>query len=203
MLKRLFDIVISVMGLILLSPALIVIGLLVAFNLGRPIFFTQVRPGINRKPFRIIKFRTMTNERDEEGHLLANEERMTSFSSFLRATSLDELPELVNVIKGEMSLVGPRPLLMDYLPYYSKVQDKRHDVKPGITGWSQVNGRNSNDWDKKLELDVWYVDNQSFFLDLKILFLTIVKVIRKEGINYSESTLMPRLDEHFKKDKNE
>ena len=145
MLKRLFDIVISVMGLILLSPALIVIGLLVAFNLGRPIFFTQVRPGINRKPFRIIKFRTMTNERDEEGHLLANEERMTSFSSFLRATSLDELPELVNVIKGEMSLVGPRPLLMDYLPYYSKVQDKRHDVKPGITGWSQVNGRNSND----------------------------------------------------------
>lgn len=149
-------------------------------------------------PFKIIKFRTMTNERDKEGHLLPNEERLTRFGSFLRSTSLDELPELLNVLKGEMSLVGPRPLLMDYLPYFSKDQDRRHEVKPGITGWSQVKGRNSIDWEKKLALDVWYVDNQSLLLDARILLLTILKVAKKEGINYSKNTLMPRFDEHLK-----
>jgi len=198
MLKRSFDIIIAVISLILLAPVLIMIGLLVALKLGRPVFFTQVRPGLNEEPFNIIKFRTMTSERDDKGNLLPNNERMTPFGSFLRTTSLDELPELINVLKGEMSLVGPRPLLLDYLPYFTKIQNKRHNVKPGITGWSQINGRNSINWDKKLELDIWYVDHQNFLLDLKILLLTILKVVKREGINYSEDTLMPRFDEYVK-----
>jgi lipopolysaccharide/colanic/teichoic acid biosynthesis glycosyltransferase len=177
---------------------MVTIAILVALKLGRPVFFTQLRPGENREPFQMIKFRTMTNERAPNGIFLPNEERMTKIGSFLRSTSLDELPELINVIKGEMSLVGPRPLLMDYLPYFTEEQDRRHRVKPGITGWSQVNGRNSINWDKKLKLDIWYVEHQSFLLDLKILLLTIFKVLKKEDINYSEHTAMPRFDEYVK-----
>lgn len=196
MLKRSFDIVVTVCCLVLLSPLLLLISLLVAFKLGRPIFFKQVRPGLEREPFYLIKFRTMTNERDSEGKLLPNEERMTSFGKFLRSSSLDELPELFNVLRGEMSMVGPRPLLIDYLPYFTDEQDKRHDVKPGITGWAQVNGRNSIDWDEKLALDVWYVENQSFWLDIKILWMTLFKVIKREGISYDNHVAMPRFDEY-------
>lgn len=201
MLKRFFDIVISVISLVLLSPILIVISFLVAYKLGRPILFRQVRPGLHRNPFYLIKFRTMTNERDSNGRLLPNEQRMTSFGKFLRSSSLDELPELINVLKGEMSIVGPRPLLMDYLPYFTEEQDKRHKVKPGITGWSQVNGRNAIDWDVKLALDVWYVENQSFWLDLKILWMTLFKVIKREGITYENHATMPRFDEYVEKQK--
>lgn len=201
LIKRFLDIVISVISLVLFSPILLVISLLVAYKLGRPIFFKQVRPGLNRKPFYLIKFRTMTNERDSNGKLLPNEQRMTSFGRFLRASSLDELPELINVLKGEMSIVGPRPLLMDYLPYFTAEQDKRHNVKPGITGWSQVNGRNSIDWDKKLALDVWYVENQSLWLDLKILWMTLFKVIKREGITYENHVAMPRFDEYVENKK--
>jgi len=198
MLKRAFDITASLLGLILLSPVLIVVGILVAVKLGRPVFFTQVRPGLHAKPFKMIKFRTMTNERDENGELLPNEERMTKFGSFLRSASLDELPELFNVVKGDMSLVGPRPLLMDYLPYFSEDQKRRHDVRPGITGWSQINGRNAIGWDKKLALDVWYVENRTFWLDIKILWLTIAKVLNRDGITHEGHVAMPRFDEYVK-----
>ena len=158
MLKRTFDFIASLLGLLILFPVLLVVSVLVWMKLGRPVFFTQVRPGYNGEPFKMIKFRTMTNETDEDGNLLPNEKRMTRFGKFLRSSSLDELPELFNVLKGDMSLVGPRPLLMDYLPYFTVEQMRRHDVRPGITGWSQVNGRNAIGWDKKLELDIWYVD---------------------------------------------
>lgn len=198
MAKRIFDIIVAAFCITLLSPVFLLIGITVALKLGRPVLFTQERPGLHGEPFRIIKFRTMTNEVDAEGNLLSNLERMTSLGAFLRASSLDELPELFNVIRGEMSLVGPRPLLMDYLPFFTEEHNKRHEVKPGITGWAQVNGRNSIDWDEKLGLDIWYVENRSFMLDLKILFLTIFKVVKKEGINYSEQTLMPRFDEYMK-----
>jgi sugar transferase EpsL len=166
--------------------------------MGRPVFFTQIRAGLHGKPFKMIKFRTMTNEKDENGNLLPNEERMTPYGFFLRSYSLDELPELFNVLKGDMSLVGPRPLLMDYLPYFSKEQQRRHEVKPGITGWSQINGRNAIDWEEKLALDVWYVKNQSFGLDIKILWLTLFKVLKKEGITYENHVAMPRFDEYVK-----
>lgn len=199
MLKRLFDILISVLGILVLSPVFLIIAGLIAVKLGRPVFFTQERPGLQGEPFKMIKFRTMTNEKDEEGSLLPNEKRMTRFGSLLRSYSLDELPELFNVLKGDMSLVGPRPLLMDYLPYFTEVEHRRHQVKPGITGWSQVNGRNAIGWDKKLELDVWYVDNRSFWLDLKILWLTIVKVLKREGITHEGHAGMPRFDEYVKK----
>lgn len=199
MLKRLFDILISVLGILVLSPVFLIIAGLIAVKLGRPVFFTQERPGLQGEPFKMIKFRTMTNEKDEEGSLLPNEKRMTRFGSLLRSYSLDELPELFNVLKGDMSLVGPRPLLMDYLPYFTEVEHRRHQVKPGITGWSQVNGRNAIGWDKKLELDVWYVDNRSFWLDLKILWLTIVKVLKREGITHEGHVGMPRFDEYVKK----
>jgi sugar transferase EpsL len=199
MLKRVFDIVASLLALVLLLPVLLVICLMVAIKLGRPVFFTQIRPGKDAQPFRMIKFRTMTNEKDSEGNLLPNHQRMTKFGAFLRSASLDELPELINVLKGDMSLVGPRPLLMDYLPYYTEEQDIRHNLKPGITGWAQINGRNAIDWDEKLKLDAWYVRNQSFFLDIKILFLTVLKVLKKEDINYSKDVLMPRFDEYMKK----
>ena len=201
MLKRPFDILISVLAILLLSPILLIIAVLIAVKLGRPVFFTQQRPGLRGKPFKMIKFRTMTNEKDEEGNLLPNEKRMTTFGSFLRSSSLDELPELFNVLKGDMSLVGPRPLLMDYLSYFSEEQNRRHEVKPGITGWSQVNGRNAIGWDKKLELDVWYVENQSFRLDLKILWLTIVKVLKREGITHEGHAGMPRFDEYVDQNK--
>jgi lipopolysaccharide/colanic/teichoic acid biosynthesis glycosyltransferase len=172
-----------VIGLILLSPVLLVIFLLVRWRLGRPAIFRQVRPGKDGEPFEMLKFRTMTDAQDATGNLLPDEQRLTGLGRFLRSTSLDELPELWNVLKGEMSLVGPRPLLMEYLPLYNPRQARRHDVRPGITGWAQVNGRNAISWPEKLELDVWYVEHQSFWLDAKILLLTVWKVVRRHGIS--------------------
>ena len=180
---RIFDITISFLLLVLISPLLIIISILIKYKLGSPVLFKQLRPGQNGKPFLILKFRTMENLTDSFGNQLSDNERLTSFGKFLRSSSIDELPELWNVFKGEMSLVGPRPLLMEYLPLYSKNQARRHAVRPGITGWAQINGRNSVSWEEKLEMDVWYVDNKSFLLDLKILFLTFFIVINKEGIN--------------------
>ena len=174
MLKRVFDIIASLMGLILLSPVILITAILVRTKLGSPIFFTQDRVGKDNKIFKMIKFRTMSDERDEYGELLSDEYRLTSFGKFLRSTSIDELPELINVLKGDMSLVGPRPLLQEYIPLYSKEQIRRHDVLPGLTGWAQVNGRNSISWCDKFKLDVWYVDNQSFILDIKIILITIL-----------------------------
>jgi len=196
--KRIFDFIASLCGLILLMPVFLIVSILVAINLGRPVFFTQKRPGLDKKPFKMIKFRTMTNGKAENGELLPNEKRMTAFGSYLRSASLDELPELINVLKGDMSLVGPRPLLMDYLPYFSERQLRRHEVKPGITGWAQVNGRNAIDWDQKLELDVWYVENRTNLLDLKILFLTFLKVLKREDISHEGHVGMPRFDEYVK-----
>jgi|SRR5690554_452792 len=183
MLKRLFDIVAGGLGLLLLAPVLALVALLICRKLGAPVFFRQTRPGLNGKPFEMIKFRTMLDATDKHGNPLPDDQRMTPFGSFLRATSLDELPELWNVLKGDMSLVGPRPLLMEYLPLYSKEQFRRHEVRPGVTGWAQVNGRNAISWEDKFKLDVWYVDNQSFWLDLKILFLTVKKVLVRDGIS--------------------
>ena len=197
MLKRTFDFIASLLGLTLFFPVLLVVYFLVRVKLGRPVLFSQVRPGLNGKPFLMYKFRTMTNEADTKGVLLPNEERMTPFGTFLRSASLDELPELVNVLKGEMSLVGPRPLLMDYIPYFTNDQKRRHEVKPGITGWAQVNGRNAIGWEKKLELDVWYVENRTFWLDLKILYSTMKKVIIRDGITHEGSVSMPRFDEYM------
>jgi len=199
MIKRIFDIFASLTGLILLSPAMLVLCFLIAVKLGRPVFFTQIRPGKDGKPFTMVKFRSMTNETDEHGKLLPNEDRITRLGSILRSFSLDELPELVNILNGDMSLVGPRPLLMEYMPYFSKEQKRRHRVRPGITGWAQVNGRNSISWEQKLELDIWYVDNRSFWLDLKILFLTFLKVFKREGISHEGCVGMPRFDEYMKK----
>jgi sugar transferase EpsL len=183
MLKRFFDIVASFIGLFIFSPLLLLMSIIVIIIHGSPIFFKQERPGKHGKPFIFYKFRTMTHEKDEEGNLLPDKDRLTSFGSFLRKTSLDELPSLFNVLKGDMSLVGPRPLLMQYLPLYNDFQKRRHEVKPGITGWAQINGRNAISWEKKFELDVWYVENQSFLLDMKILFLTFYKVFKREGIS--------------------
>ncbi len=189
-LKRILDFFAAAVALVILCPLLLIVALLIAVKLGRPVFFTQKRPGLHGKAFHIIKFRTMTNARDASGNLLPNEQRHTRFGRFLRSTSLDELPELINVLKGDMSLVGPRPLLMQYLPLYNKEQARRHDVRPGITGWAQVNGRNAISWEEKFEYDVWYVDNLSFLLDLKIIFLTIKSVFRREGINQNAQTTM-------------
>lgn len=190
MLKRLFDILASLIGLILLSPVILVTAILVRSKLGSPIFFTQDRVGKDNKIFKMIKFRTMTDDRNKWGELLSDEERLTPFGQFLRSTSIDELPELINVLKGDMSLVGPRPLLVKYLPLYNKEQARRHEVRPGITGWAQINGRNSISWSEKFKLDIWYVDNKSFLLDIKILFLTVYKVIKRDGINQSETDTM-------------
>lgn len=181
----------SLAGIIILLPVFAVISILVLFKLGRPVLFRQTRPGLNGEPFSIIKFRTMTNEKDENDELLPNEERMTSFGMFLRSASLDELPELWNVLKGDMSLVGPRPLRMYYLPLYNEFQNRRHEVRPGITGWAQVNGRNAVSWGEKFEMDVWYVDNQSLLLDIKILFLTVLKVLKREDITHEGDVAMP------------
>ncbi len=181
--KPIFDFAAAVILLVLLSPILLILAILVRLFLGRPVFFRQTRPGLNGKAFVLYKFRTMTNKKDAKGNLLPDEKRLTRFGQFLRATSLDELPELFNVLKGDMSLVGPRPLLMEYLPLYSREQARRHDVKPGITGWAQVNGRNALSWQEKFKLDVWYVDHVSFWLDLKILIITLLKVFKREGIN--------------------
>lgn len=190
--KRAFDITVSASALIVLSPVLAITAHKVKKNLGSPVLFRQVRPGLNGNPFEMVKFRTMKDAIDQNGKLLPDNERLTDFGKKLRATSLDELPELWNVLKGDMSLVGPRPLLMEYLPLYSAEQAKRHNVRPGITGYAQINGRNAISWEKKFQLDVWYVEHQSFFLDMKILFETVKKVIIKEGINQSECISMPR-----------
>jgi len=181
--KRIFDLVVTFPGFLLLLPVAILLAVLVRLKLGSPVFFKQARPGLNEKIFNIYKFRTMTNERDKDGNLLSDKFRLTEFGKFLRSTSLDELPGFWCVLKGDMSLVGPRPLLIEYLPLYSKKQSRRHEVKPGITGWAQVNGRNAISWDEKFDLDVWYVDNQSIWLDIQILLLTLKKVLVRDSIS--------------------
>lgn len=190
--KRLFDFFFTATGLLFLALPIVVLAWFVQRKLGRPVLFRQVRPGLHGKPFEMVKFRTMTDERGPDGALLPDAVRLTAFGRFLRASSLDELPELWNVLKGDMSLVGPRPLLMEYLPLYSPQQSRRHEVRPGITGWAQVNGRNALSWDEKFALDVWYVDNRSLWLDIKILWLTVKKVLVREGISAAGEATMPR-----------
>ena len=190
--KRLFDITAALVALLLLALPLLALTWLVRRKLGRPAFFRQVRPGLQGKPFEMVKFRTMTDARGPDGELLPDAVRLTPFGRFLRATSLDELPELWNVLKGDMSLVGPRPLLMEYLPLYSPQQARRHEVRPGITGWAQVNGRNAIGWEDKFTLDVWYVDHRSLWLDIKILWLTVKKVLVREGISADGEATMGR-----------
>lgn len=192
MTKRLFDILASAVGLLLLSPVIAVVAWQIRRKLGSPVLFRQARPGLDGKPFEMIKFRTMRDAVDAQGNSLPDSERMTPFGSFLRASSLDELPELWNVLKGDMSLVGPRPLLMEYLSLYSLEQYRRHEVRPGVTGWAQINGRNALSWEEKFNLDVWYVDNRSLWLDLKILFLTIKKVVVRDGISAEGEVTMPK-----------
>ena len=177
--KRFVDIILSLLILLITSPVMLLLMLL---KLNSSIFFYQTRPGLNGEPFVMVKFKTMTSEKDEKGKLLPDEKRLTQFGKFLRFSSLDELPELWNVLKGDMSLVGPRPLLMEYLPLYSEEQMRRHEVRPGITGWAQVNGRNAISWEKKFQLDVWYVNNQSLWLDIKILIMTVKRVLNRDGI---------------------
>lgn len=192
MLKRIIDITISGAALIALTPVYVTVAYKVKKNLGSPILFKQTRAGIYGEPFEMIKFRTMLNNCDDDGNLLPDEQRHTKFGDFLRSTSLDEIPELWNVLKGDMSLVGPRPLLIDYLPLYDEEQARRHNVRPGVTGWAQVNGRNTISWEEKFKLDTWYVDNKSVLLDFKIIFLTLKKVLFKEGINANENVTMTR-----------
>lgn len=192
--KRLFDLTATLLGLSLIWPLILVLGVLVRLKLGSPILFRQQRPGFHGKPFKMIKFRSMTDARDNTGKLLPDGERLLTFGRFLRSASLDELPELINVLKGDMSLVGPRPLLMEYLPRYSPEQSRRHDVRPGITGWAQVNGRNAINWEEKFKLDVWYVDNQSLWLDLKILWMTFFKVFKREGISQNGQATMEKFE---------
>ncbi|MBB1424663.1 sugar transferase [Pseudoalteromonas sp. SG43-7] len=181
--KRLFDFLIALCAILTLLPVIVIVALLIRFKLGSPILFTQDRPGLNGKIFKMMKFRSMLDATDKDGNLLPDDQRMTKFGAFLRSTSLDELPGLFNVLKGDMSLVGPRPLLVQYLPLYNTEQARRHNVRPGITGWAQVNGRNAISWEQKFKLDVWYVDNQSLLLDFKILLLTVKKVFVREGIS--------------------
>ena len=181
--KRLFDIILSLILIILFLPIYMVLFALIPIKMGYPIFFRQLRPGYKEKIFSIYKFRTMTNDRDKNGDLLPDKDRLLGLGKFIRSTSLDELPQLLNVLKGDMSFVGPRPLLVEYLSLYTEEQKKRHDVKPGITGWAQVNGRNTISWEQKFKYDVWYVDNQSFILDIKILWMTFLKVIKRIDIN--------------------
>ncbi|MCZ8253493.1 MAG: sugar transferase [Hylemonella sp.] len=190
--KRLFDLLLSIGLLLVLALPLLLLWALVRRKLGSPVLFRQVRPGLHGRPFMMVKFRTMTDERGADGELLPDARRLTSFGRFLRATSLDELPELWNVLRGEMSLVGPRPLLMEYLPLYSPEQARRHEVRPGITGWAQVNGRNALSWEERFKLDVWYVDHRSLWLDLRILWLTVRKVIVREGISAQGEATMTR-----------
>jgi sugar transferase EpsL len=190
-LKRVFDVVVSATALVVLAPVMGLIALAVWRTMGRPVLFRQVRPGLHGKPFVMYKFRTMRDLRDAEGKLLPDEARLTPFGRWLRSTSLDELPELLNVLRGEMSLVGPRPLLMEYLDRYTPEQARRHEVKPGITGWAQIHGRNNLSWDERFKLDVWYVDNWSLWLDLKILWRTLWMVLRREGISAQGHATMP------------
>lgn len=191
MAKRFFDLLLTIPGTLVILPFLLVLALLVRIFHGSPLFFTQIRPGKHGKPFRMYKFRTMTNDRDSAGNLLPDHERLTPLGRFLRATSLDEFPELINVLKGDMSLIGPRPLLMEYLPRYSPEQNRRHEVKPGMTGWAQINGRNAIGWEEKFGYDVWYVDNWSLWLDIKILAMTMLNVVLRKGINHNETETMP------------
>ncbi len=186
MIKRAFDFLIALVMILLLSPVFIIVALAVRIGIGSPVFFQQERPGLDKKIFKIIKFRTMTDARDSLGNLLSNEERVTPVGNMIRRMSLDELPQLFNVIRGEMSLVGPRPLLVEYLPLYNAEQARRHEVMPGITGWAQVNGRNAITWEEKFAFDVWYVEHRSFWLDLKILWLTLMKVIQRAHIDKSD-----------------
>jgi lipopolysaccharide/colanic/teichoic acid biosynthesis glycosyltransferase len=190
--KRLFDLMLFFLASIFLVVPMLLMSILIRFLLGSPVLFQQTRPGRYGKSFKMIKFRTMTDARDASGRLLPDSERLTPFGSFLRSSSLDELPELWSVLKGDMSLVGPRPLLMEYLPLYTPHQARRHEVRPGITGWAQVNGRNSLSWEEKFDLDVWYVDNQSFLLDMKILLMTVKKVLLREGISASGEATMSK-----------
>ncbi len=183
LIKRIFDLLVSILGLLLLSPLFLIITVVIILSNGKPILFRQLRPGYKGSPFTIYKFRTMTDKFDSEGKLLPDEKRVDKFGNFLRGTSLDELPELFNIFKGDMSIVGPRPLLMQYLPRYTSEQARRHEVLPGLTGWAQINGRNAITWEDKFKYDVWYVDNWSFGLDMKIIAETIWKVIKQEGIN--------------------
>lgn len=190
--KRIFDVIVASLALLLLSPIIVIVAWKARWTLGSPVLFRQVRPGKEGKPFEMVKFRTMRDANDEEGKPLPDEQRMTPFGNWLRSTSLDELPELWNVVKGDMSLVGPRPLLMEYLPLYSKEQYRRHEVRPGVTGWAQVNGRNALSWEDKFKLDVWYVDHQSFWLDIKILLLTVKKVLVRDGISAEGEVTMTK-----------
>lgn len=193
--KRFLDLSVSICVLVLFSPIYVLITVSIYLNMGHPVFFKQRRPGKDGKVFNMYKFRTMTEKRDSNGKLLPDEYRLTKLGAFIRGMSLDELPTFINILKGDMGLVGPRPLLEEYLPYYDEYQMRRHEVKPGITGWAQVNGRNTLSWEEKFEYDVWYVDNQSIWLDLKILFLTLFKVLRKEGISAKGHVTMPKFSE--------
>lgn len=193
--KRAFDIVVASVALVLLSPVILIVALLVAIFLGRPVLFRQTRPGLHAQPFDVLKFRTMTDARGPDGALLSDRERLPRFGQILRSTSLDELPQLMNVLRGDVSLVGPRPLLVKYLPYYTADEARRHDVRPGITGWAQVNGRNAISWDEKLAMDVWYVDHGSFALDLRILWKTLWIVLARSGTNQPGTSTMTDLTE--------
>jgi sugar transferase EpsL len=197
--KRALDIVAALTGLLLAAPILLLMALAVRVGLGKPVLFRQLRPGLAGRPFMLLKFRTMTDARDEAGELLPDDQRMTPLGRFLRRSSLDELPELINVLKGEMSLVGPRPLLMEYLPHYTPEQARRHEVRPGLTGWAAIHGRNATTWAERLQQDVWYVDHRSFALDCRILLLTVVKVLRQEGISPEGRVTMTRFDEEVGK----
>lgn len=183
MVKRLFDIVVSAIALLVFLPLILILIILVRIKLGSPVFFTQTRPGRDGKPFQMVKFRSMTNAKDAEGNLLPDDQRLPKFGKLLRSTSLDELPELWNVLKGDMSLVGPRPLLMQYLDRYTPEQRRRHEVRPGITGWAQVNGRNNVPWEERFKMDVWYVDNHNLLLDIKILWMTVLKVVKRSDVS--------------------
>jgi sugar transferase EpsL len=191
MLKRGLDLVLSTVALIALSPVLILVAILIRWRMGAPVFYVQQRPGLHERGFLLLKFRTMLEATSTEGIELPDSQRLTPLGAFLRSCSLDELPELWNVIRGDMSLVGPRPLLMKYLPLYDEFQHRRHEVRPGITGWAQINGRNAVDWQKRFQLDVWYVDNHNLHLDLKIMILTLVRVVRRDGISASGEATMP------------
>lgn len=192
--KRFVDITGSILGLVLLSPVLLIVWAMVRRDMGSPVLFRQTRPGLNGQPFQMVKFRTMRDATDSSGNPLPDSERLTNFGRFLRSSSLDELPELWNVLRGDMSLVGPRPLLMEYLPLYSPKQARRHEVRPGVTGWAQINGRNSVSWNEKFELDVWYVDNRNFRFDIKIIWLTIRKVFKRDGISAAGEATMPKFE---------
>jgi lipopolysaccharide/colanic/teichoic acid biosynthesis glycosyltransferase len=192
MVKSLFDKIFALLLILLFLPVYLTVSLLILIKMGKPIFFRQLRPGYKGKLFNIYKFRTMTNERDEKGELLPDEKRVIGLGKFIRSTSLDELPQLFNVLKGEMSFVGPRPLLIEYLPLYNNEQKRRHNVLPGITGWAQVNGRNAISWEQKFRYDVWYVDHQSFLLDMRILWMTFLKVLHRSDINSKNSATMEK-----------